>query len=181
MLAAALEEFAARGYHDASIEAIAARAGTTKGAVYYYFADKEDLALDLQRELWDRLGRDAQAAVRPDASAVDNLKEALRAFHVGLSRLDTARFFLRDCWSVPALDLRERHESGVALVERLLARGAERGELDVPDPEAAARVLLGAFAEGTLHILTTGAVEPTASVLDRMIESLAPSLARVAR
>lgn len=173
VLTAALEEFVARGYHSASIEAIAARAGMTKGAVYYHFSDKEDLALDLQRDLWDRLGHQAQRAVDPLASASDNLKGALRTFLGELSDLDAARFFLRDCWSVPALDLRERQESGVALVEQLLAGGVERGEIDVADPEAAARVLLGAFAEAALLILDTGEVEPTAAVLDRMIEALA--------
>jgi len=153
----------------------------TKGAVYYYFADKEDLAGDLQRELWQRLGREALATVDPQAPAIDNLKRALRAFLNGLSNLDAARFFLRDCWSVPALDLRQEHESGVALVETLLARGVEHGELDIPDPEAAARVLLGAFSEAALHILTTNTVEPTALVLDRMIEALAPTLERTRR
>jgi AcrR family transcriptional regulator len=179
VLAAALDEFVARGYQDASVEGIAARAGMTKGAVYYWFANKEDLANDLQRELWDRLGREAQSAIDPDASATVNLKSALGAFLRELAQLDSARFFLRDCWAVPALDLRERQESSFALVERLLVQGVQRGEVETEDPEAAARMLLGAFAEAALYILTTGAVDTTAAVLNRMIESLIPAPERV--
>jgi AcrR family transcriptional regulator len=181
VLAAALEDFVAHGYHGASIEGIAARAGMTKGAVYYWFRDKEDLAIDLQGKLWDQLGREAQAAMDPEASTIANLKTALRAFLGGVSNLGSARFFLRDCWAVPALDLRQQQQSGAALVEQLLVRGTERGELDVGDPEAAARLLLGAFAEAALYILTTGAVDSTAAVLDRMIEAFAPVLEGVDR
>ena len=39
----ASEEFAARGYEKASLNAIIARCGMSKGAMYYYFSDKDDL------------------------------------------------------------------------------------------------------------------------------------------
>ena len=43
ILGAAMEEFAAQGYHQASYNRIIERAGVSKGAMYYYFDDKEDL------------------------------------------------------------------------------------------------------------------------------------------
>ncbi len=39
----ASEEFAARGYEKASLNVIIARCGMSKGAMYYYFSDKDDL------------------------------------------------------------------------------------------------------------------------------------------
>lgn len=45
MLDAALRVFAERGYHDASMADIAARAGVTKPMVYAYFGSKDDLYL----------------------------------------------------------------------------------------------------------------------------------------
>ena len=39
----ASEEFAARGYEKASLNSIIARCGMSKGAMYYYFSDKDDL------------------------------------------------------------------------------------------------------------------------------------------
>jgi AcrR family transcriptional regulator len=47
VLAAAGRVFAKRGFHGASLEAIAEDAGVTRGAVYYNFADKEELFLKL--------------------------------------------------------------------------------------------------------------------------------------
>ena len=43
LLAAALEEFAERGYAGASMAAAAARAGVTKGLIYHYFPGKAEL------------------------------------------------------------------------------------------------------------------------------------------
>ena len=43
ILDAAAEEFAARGFEAASYNRIIERAGTSKGAMYYYFEDKADL------------------------------------------------------------------------------------------------------------------------------------------
>lgn len=175
VLAAALAEFAEKGLQGASVEDIAARAAVTKGAVYYYFADKDDLAADLQGQLWQRMGERARADLDPTAGALDNLKQALRSFLVAIPDEAEARFFLRDCWTTPILDQpgRATHESGVELVRQLLTRAQRSGELaDGVEVEPAARLLLGVFAEATLHILTSGAVEPTMEVVARMVDSL---------
>jgi AcrR family transcriptional regulator len=46
-LEAAARVFAKRGFHATSLEAIAEEAGFSRGAVYYNFADKEELFLEL--------------------------------------------------------------------------------------------------------------------------------------
>ena len=43
ILRAALDEFAARGFHDASLNRVIEAAGISKGSLYYYFDGKEDL------------------------------------------------------------------------------------------------------------------------------------------
>ncbi len=43
LLSAAADEFAEKGYEGASLNRIIARAGTSKGSLYYYFEDKSDL------------------------------------------------------------------------------------------------------------------------------------------
>ena len=40
---AALDEFATRGFHDASLNGVIKAAGISKGSMYYYFDGKEDL------------------------------------------------------------------------------------------------------------------------------------------
>ena len=47
LLAASARVFASRGFHATSLEAIAEEAGFSRGAVYYNFADKEELFLEI--------------------------------------------------------------------------------------------------------------------------------------
>ena len=48
---AATEFFASHGYVDSTLDAVAALAGFTKGAVYYYFKDKESLLLEVLKRI----------------------------------------------------------------------------------------------------------------------------------
>ena len=43
ILQAALNEFAAHGFHDVSLNRVIEAAGISKGSMYYYFDGKEDL------------------------------------------------------------------------------------------------------------------------------------------
>ncbi|WP_230423334.1 TetR/AcrR family transcriptional regulator [Streptomyces radicis] len=47
ILAAALEVFAAKGYHKATISDITAKAGVSRGLITYYFPGKQDLVTEL--------------------------------------------------------------------------------------------------------------------------------------
>jgi AcrR family transcriptional regulator len=49
ILAAALDEFSARGFAAARLDDVARRAGVAKGTIYLYFADKEALFQELIR------------------------------------------------------------------------------------------------------------------------------------
>src|SRR5262245_51380585 len=51
ILAAALEEFSARGFAATRLDDVAQRAGVAKGTIYLYFRDKESLFQELVREL----------------------------------------------------------------------------------------------------------------------------------
>jgi len=63
LLAAALALFVTRGYHATTIDEIAAKAGLTKGAVYFYFKSKAKVLMDL-------LDRVETLSVEPTAQAV---------------------------------------------------------------------------------------------------------------
>jgi AcrR family transcriptional regulator len=84
ILAAAAEEFGERGFEGASYNQIIDRAGVSKGAMYYYFADKDDLfrtVLDTALSQWME--------------------------HVGISfRADDAESFWAACEAIYARSLR---------------------------------------------------------------------------
>lgn len=174
ILSVALERFAESGYAAVTVEEIAEAAGTTKGAVYYWFADKDDLGRDLQHELYERLTARSLRAIDPQGDTISNMRRAFEVYMEALGDLGTARFFLRDAWTIPALEEggRRDHEDAVDLVRGILAGAIERGEVVALDPEALARVLLGAWDEATLHVLTTGSRGPTVAVVEHLLESL---------
>jgi AcrR family transcriptional regulator len=175
ILAAALALFGERGYTETSIDDIAVRAGLTKGALYYYFEDKADIARDLHHDLWARLKAEALETLGPGGDTLTHLRRAFDAYLSALQHLPEAHFFLRQFWAVPALDAvgRLEHEASLGLVERLLREGIARGDVAPLDPTALARVLVGTFSEATLHVLSTGRSEEAIAVVHRVIDALA--------
>lgn len=174
ILGVALELFAEQGFAAVTMEEIAESAGVTKGAVYYWFADKDDLGRDLQHDLYERLTATALAEFDSGSDIVANMRHAFDTFLQALGTIGQARFFLRDAWNIPALDEggRRDQEQAVVLVQGVLAAAMARGEIVRLDPEALSRVLLGAWVEATLHVLTTGRREPTVAVVEHLIDSL---------
>jgi AcrR family transcriptional regulator len=80
ILAAALDLFAEQGYDATSVSEVVVRAGVTKGALYHYFAAKEDLLYEIYRGLLDQqladldeiLGRETDPAAAISA-VIENI------------------------------------------------------------------------------------------------------------
>ncbi len=87
---AAREEFAAHGFHDASLNRVIEAAGISKGSMYYYFDDKVDLfahvvRIDLE-QLFDRLG----PFPVPDGGSADEFWSTLEGYYLRLMTALTA-------------------------------------------------------------------------------------------
>jgi AcrR family transcriptional regulator len=97
LVRAARALFTEKGFHDATLEEVSARAGVTKGAVYHHFRDKRELFAtvftDLEQEL-DATGREAAraAASRPR----DAFLAGCRAYLEFAQRPDFHRIVLLD-------------------------------------------------------------------------------------
>jgi AcrR family transcriptional regulator len=72
ILAAALQEFSAKGIDGARVDAIAARAGTNKRMLYYYFGSKDDL---FRAVLAQRLAERAPTARERDRTGPTRIAE----------------------------------------------------------------------------------------------------------
>src|SRR5882757_10083916 len=80
LLSAAADVFSARGFHDASIDAVAERAGYSKGTVYWHFTGKDDLFLAVVEERIDRPAREMIDLLRSAPPDQDMAPEASRRF-----------------------------------------------------------------------------------------------------
>jgi AcrR family transcriptional regulator len=174
VLSAALEVFAARGFAATSVDNIVERAGCTRGAFYYYFESKEDIARDLQRDLWHRLAKRAQEAFDPALGTIANLKRAFDVHLATLGDLGEARFFLREGWLNPVLEASGRAELkwGVELIRDLLVQAMDRGEVVAVEPQALAALLTGLFEVATTHTLEVGDPAATIAVVHLLLDGL---------
>src|SRR3979409_132465 len=135
IVAAALDEFTARGYEGARLDDVAKRAGVAKGTIYLYFADKETLFQDLVRSLVHPvLGmlekmRDVDIPAR---MLVEGLLNTFVREIYGTRRKDIIRLILNEGARFPAIAefyYREVIARALAIIRPILARAAERGEL----------------------------------------------------
>jgi AcrR family transcriptional regulator len=119
--------FAARGYHAASMEEIAAQAGVTKPLVYTYFGSKEGLYVayieQSGRELLDRLRSATDPGAAPDERLLAGILEFLRFVHER-----------RDGWQV--------------LYSEAATRGGPLAEEVASVREAIARMIMRLLAQG---------------------------------
>lgn len=67
-IATAARQFAAQGYHGASLAAVARDAGVTKQALLHFFGSKDRLYAEVLTDLADRLSADIDAAHHPEAA-----------------------------------------------------------------------------------------------------------------
>ena len=147
ILKSAAAVFRRRGYHGAKIEDIAARLGMTKGNLYYYFKDKEEIlfvCLDYSVDiLLDRL----REVERSDVSPVDKLRALIKAFvHVVIDELQGTGITLDLLDLSPPLlrriiSKRDRFERGMRAIVRA---GMDQGVICRANPKLVTFAILGA-------------------------------------
>lgn len=78
---AARKVFVANGYDEASTRQIAARAGVGLGTLFFYAANKRDLLFLVENDELEDVALRAAAAVRRDATFLENLLSAFRLLY----------------------------------------------------------------------------------------------------
>ena len=134
ILAAALEEFSRYGLGGARVDAIAARAGANKRMLYYYFGNKEDLFLAVLESRYAHIRRAEQGLHLGDLDPAEGMRRLVTF---------TWEYYLRHPEFLTLLNSenlhrarhlrRSRHIAAmhsplVAMLKRLLERGARKGE-----------------------------------------------------
>ena len=146
---AARRVIAESGFDDASMERIAAEAGISKGTIYLYFRNKEELLAHVAQhgfeELMERAkqatgrARTAQAKlVGLSRAALEHTAENREIFRVLQERSQFG--FRRE--SLLRRKLEENREALVQHVAAIVAAGAEHGEIRPCDHSRVARFLI---------------------------------------
>jgi AcrR family transcriptional regulator len=84
ILRAALDEFAAHGFHDASLNRVIDAAGISKGSMYYYFDGKEDLYAHVARIELERLFAELGPFPIPTEADPDAFWSTLEGYYLRL-------------------------------------------------------------------------------------------------
>lgn len=148
LLAAALDLFVDRGYAATRLEDVAARAGVSKGTLYLYFDNKEELFKAVVREnVLPVLGEAEGIVESHEGSSEELFREIILGWwqRIGSTKLSgIAKLMMAESCNFPEL-AHFYHEEvisrGNAMIVRMLERGIERGEFRPID------------AKQTMHII----------------------------
>ncbi|HET7190754.1 MAG TPA: TetR/AcrR family transcriptional regulator [Pseudolabrys sp.] len=161
ILAAALDEFASRGFEVARLDDVARRAGVAKGTIYLYFRDKETLFQELIRTMLTPLVGTIEAlgaADVPLAMLADRIVDLFVNEVYETRRKDVVRLMISEGWRFPALAefyYREVLSRIIGAMRTLLRRAAARGEV----PESLAEFPQIIAAPGLIAIVWSGLFE----------------------
>lgn len=165
IIRAARDLFSRRPYHEVRLEDVATAAKVGKGTLYVYFTSKDHLYIELVVEAFDALLADCERlADDADAPAWQSLEELIR--HVARWTLKHPTIFdiIRSGVHPAGNDaLRARRRKLGHVIERVIRRGVERGEMDDPSPELTANFIPAMARSGAVFGRTSLKAEELAT------------------
>jgi AcrR family transcriptional regulator len=183
ILETAATAFAQDGYAATSLNAIVAASGLTKGAFYYHFPSKEELALSTFRFKQEQLVARAITAVAGAPDAPSALRALFRVRAAALREDGSLRAVLRlgaefRAQSVPDPAFVEFQELAIEAFADLIRRGQDEGTMRRGlDPRVTAEVLFGAMVgmDDVSHFLSGGddLEQRSEALLDVVIDGIA--------
>ncbi|MFM2045225.1 MAG: transposon Tn10 TetC protein [Pseudomonadota bacterium] len=174
LIEAARACFAELGFEATSTDAVLARAGVSKGALYHHFDSK----VDLLAAVFDAVSREvvarAQVAARQTASPRDALALTLKAWLRVVLAPEPRRIILETGPAVLGFARAREIEDRITQepMRRNLSRVAEGGEGTCADVDLAARLLNATVYELALTALTRNLDEAGMARLDPYIDAV---------
>jgi AcrR family transcriptional regulator len=168
ILSAALACFAERGFAATRLDDVALRAGVTKGTVYLYFQNKEELFKAVVRQaLLPNIERVEALIGEATAPAPLLLERLIASFSEVISSPVSAipKLVLAEAGNFPDLArfyLDEVVHRGTALVRRVLRTGIERGEFREVDLDSTVMCVIAPMIFAALWRHSLGRHEPAA-------------------
>lgn len=176
ILDVASDVFLEEGYPNASMSTIAARVGGSKGTLYNYFKNKEELfaAYVVRHCAWQR---DAMFEIESDLSDIREalIKTGRIYLSIVLSDFSMANFrvIVAEAQRTPEIGLafyEAGPKSGARRLGETLQKAVDSGQLKIDDPVHAAHQFIGLCQNRLLKArLCNFMAEPTAEEIDREV------------
>ena len=171
LIDAARALFAERGFAGVGREEIVRRAGVTRGAMYHYFASKEELFQAVYEAVEHDLLEAVAKAAMVDPDPIGQLRNGTRAFLEAASTDEVRRISLLDAPAVLSAEIRKElaDQYGLGLVREALHAIESAGRLRVGPPDVLAPVLLAAMHEAATRIADGDPALEVVSTMDALI------------
>ncbi|HNS39757.1 MAG TPA: TetR/AcrR family transcriptional regulator [Promineifilum sp.] len=177
ILDAALSAFSRKGYHDTRLDDIVDESDTSKGAIYFHFANKERLFLALVDQFADLLERRVQDAIEDQPGGMNRVQVALETVLETFGRYRRpAKILLIQAVGLGTVFENKRSEVNdrfARLIQSYLDEAIEVGDISATDTEVVAHAWMGAIYGLVIRWVTTG--EPESA---RIMNGLVPLLLR---
>ncbi len=190
LLAAAIDLFVERGFAATRLEDVARCAGVSKGTLYLYYTNKEELFKAVVREsILPFLGKAELSVAEFDGHSADLLRSVVRNWsrQIGQSKASgIGKLMLAEAVNFPELARFYREEvmsRTRRMISSILERGVRRGEFRDFDIAQMTQVLiapmmmLNAWKHSAVAPCAPGELEPQAfleSLLDMALHGLLP-------
>lgn len=178
LIATARRAFAEQGFAQVSLDALAAEAGVTRGALHHHFTNKSGLFEAVFRAVDAEIGAELDLIYDAEPDPWQGFRACYHAYLDMTLRPDRARILFRDAPAVMGGKAMEiLMESGFATIVEDLERLIAIGRLPPLHPEAVAHMLNGAVMAQVMWLAGEDAPDPARlraahDVLDSVFDGL---------
>jgi AcrR family transcriptional regulator len=149
ILRSAAAVLAEKGYQGTTMEEIAAKLLMTKGSMYYYFKNKNDLLYQCHQMIMEIILEQINEVVNNDLNPIEKLRRAIKG-HILLSTSEKSMFMVMDRPNQnftdnqlqEVLDLRKNYSQ---YFDRIINEGIEKQVFNPVDVRMVRMIILGAL------------------------------------
>lgn len=172
---AAVIEFQEKGFSEASMDRISARACASKRTVYKYFESKEKLFQEMMKRHWDRFAKNFPVRYEKNKDIRDQLTALGQAEGQLLTDPEVmamTRLVMSEVLRSPELVGENQEKTDFKAAFETMLRDADAdGALDIENPNLAAEEFIALIKGKAFWPVVFGAAVVTTAEMDKIIES----------
>jgi len=171
LVAAARQAFGEQGYANTSMDDFTAAAGLTRGALYHHFGDKRGLLAAVVEQIDEETDARLQAVSDASPDAWEGFRNRCRAYLQMAQEPEMRRIVLQDARAVLGGASPVSQQFCVTSMTELLDTLMRQQAIRQADPQALARLVYGALAEGAFWVAESEG-DGDGERLDRALQAL---------